>query len=143
VPPARWLGWAGLLPFAALAGLSWLVEGELRHFVSLALVAYGATIAAFLGGIHWGVAMRLLADPSRAAAARWHLLWGVCPQLLAWGCLLLQPFAGLPALAALIVACWLVDRRTWPALGLTPWLALRTPLSCGAAVCLLLAAAAA
>ncbi len=139
--PAAWLGWAGLIPFATLTALAWLVDGDLRHFVALALVGYGATIAAFLGGIHWGVAMRLWADPAQAAAARWHLVWSVCPQLAAWACLLLQPFAALPALAGLIVLCWLVDRRTWPGLGLGVWLGLRTPLSLGAALCLLLTAA--
>ena len=52
------LGYAGLLPFVAGAGLVWLVRPEVHPYVALALSGYAAVILSFLGGIHWGLAMR-------------------------------------------------------------------------------------
>jgi len=52
------LVYAGLIPFVGLALLMWIVTPEAHPFVSIALSAYGATIAAFLGGIHWGIGLR-------------------------------------------------------------------------------------
>ena len=49
---ARWLGYGGLLPFVAGAGLVWLVQGEAQVYASMALSAYAAVILSFLGGIH-------------------------------------------------------------------------------------------
>jgi len=46
------LGYAGLVPFATLAVLLHIVTPEAHPFVAIALSAYAATIAAFLGGIH-------------------------------------------------------------------------------------------
>ena len=69
------LGHAGLIPFVGLAGLMWLVEGDVHAFVAMALSAYAATIAAFLGGIHWGMGL-----PLDAPARRFHLVWGVIPS---------------------------------------------------------------
>jgi hypothetical protein len=44
--------------------------------ISHALASYGATIASFLGAIHWGLAMR---DRSDAGAGPY--LWGAAPSL--------------------------------------------------------------
>ena len=46
------LGYAGLIPFVVLAFFMWIVTPEAHPFVAISLSAYGATIAAFLGGIH-------------------------------------------------------------------------------------------
>ena len=54
---ARGLGVAGLLPFIAGAAAVWLV-GPQDRLPAAALLAYAALIASFLGGIHWGLAMR-------------------------------------------------------------------------------------
>ena len=51
------LGYAGLIPFVLLALFMWIVSAEAHPFVAIALSAYGATIASFLGGIHWGMAI--------------------------------------------------------------------------------------
>ena len=51
----RTLGHAGLIPFVLLAALLWLVNVELQAWVAIALAAYAALIASFLGGIHWGI----------------------------------------------------------------------------------------
>ena len=66
------LGYAGLIPFVLLSLLMWLVHVELLPFVSIALAAYAAAIASFLGGIHWGLGFM-----KGEASPRFHFLWGV------------------------------------------------------------------
>ena len=75
---AKQRGYAGLLPFVTLALMLWLVRADLRGVVATALAAYASVIAAFLGGIHCEMAQRLSAD-----AARFHLMRGVMPSLVA------------------------------------------------------------
>lgn len=136
IPPlARPLGFAGLVPFAGLALLS--LAGV--AWAPAALAAYGASILAFLGAVHWGFALRAL--PGEDFASRWRLSLGVVPALLAWVALLLPLSAGLWLLAvgvlATAVAETIAARR-----GLVPaeYLRLRWWLSAGAAACLVAAA---
>ncbi|MES2424435.1 MAG: DUF3429 domain-containing protein [Pseudomonadota bacterium] len=118
------LGYAGLIPFVLLAALLWLVKPALHPYVALALQAYGAAIASFLGGIHWGIGLKLRSkDPS------FHLVWGVVPSLVAWIAMVMPAYAGLPLLGLLLVACYLVDLRTWPEAGLSQWLPFRLRLT--------------
>ena len=131
------LGNAGLIPFVGLAGLMWLVSGDVHAFVAMALSAYAATIAAFLGGIHWGMGL-----PLDAPARRFHRVWGVVPSLVAWVALLMPAFAGLPLLALLLVVCYGVDRRTWAQWGWSAWLPLRARLTAVAVLSCLLGASA-
>ena len=60
------LGGAGVLPFAALAGLAF-VQVPASFDVTLAFLAYSALILSFLGGVRWG---RALASGGGAAANR-------------------------------------------------------------------------
>ncbi|WP_376087452.1 DUF3429 domain-containing protein [Roseomonas sp. CCTCC AB2023176] len=137
--PARILGPAGLIPFAALC-VAALVWPEWRFAALVLLVTYGALIASFLGGVHWGLALR--PRPGEEWAAWPRLALGVLPSLIAWAALFLLPRAGsLVAIAALLLATagieTLATRR-----GLMPpaYLRLRWFLSGGAAGFLLLAA---
>lgn len=120
-PPllARQLGFAGLIPFVALALAVWAQDPDAAD----ALVAYAATITSFLGAIHWGLSMR---EPQPDAKS---LLWGVIPSLVAWLALMMETDSALALLAALLVSCWLVDRRMYPRWGLEAWMTLRTPLT--------------
>ncbi|CDS54050.1 hypothetical protein [Polaromonas sp. CG9_12] len=121
---ARALGLAGLLPFVAgAAALAMLQAPGLQAWAGTALVAYGALIASFLGGIHWGLAM----VGQQTVSLR--LGWGVLPSLLAWIAVLLPPSAGLVLLAALLVICYVVDRRLYASAGLSRWLGLRLQLT--------------
>lgn len=120
------LGLAGLLPFATGAVAVWMLTPDMRPPIAAALVAYGATIVAFLGGLHWGLA-------ARGASSDMQYLWGVTPSLLAWGALLLPERIALVVLAASLVACYVVDRRVLPAQGLRRWLPLRVTLTTVAA----------
>ena len=132
---AHQLGYAGLVPFVLLAVLAWVVRADVAPFVSLALVGYGAAIASFLGGVHWGIAF------SKWQASSVHLLWGVFPSLLAWMAVLMPAHAAAPFLAALLVVCYLVDRSLYPSAGLSYWLPLRLRLTVVATLSLLVAAA--
>ena len=132
-PPARLLGPAGLIPFAALAIGIWAgMPGA-----GTALAAYGATILAFLGAVHWGLA---LAAPATERGADWGRLGlGVVPSLIAWVALLLPLPIGLGLLALAILGT--AAAESWAAqAGLVPraYLGLRWLLSAGAAASLLL-----
>ncbi len=129
-PPA-WalrLGYAGLLPFVFGALLVWLVRPEVHPYATLALSGYAATIVSFLGGIHWGLAMR------SAAPSVLGLAWGVVPSLVAWVAVTMPPSAGLVLHGAMLLACYAVDRRLYPAAGAAGWLTLRFRLSAVAAL---------
>ena len=129
LPPwARRLSHAGLLPFVGGALLVHLVWPEAHPYAALALAAYAATIVAFLGGVHWGVAFTQPNPDPRLFA------WGVVPSLVAWVAIVMPPSAGLVVLGAMLIACYAVDRRLYVAHGLQRWLVLRFRLSAVAAL---------
>ncbi len=130
------LGYAGLIPFVLLTLLMWLVHADLLPFVSIALAAYAAAIASFLGGIHWGLGFM-----KGEASPRFHFFWGVVPSLLAWLALMMPAYAALPLLGLVLMACYAVDRKTYPAAGLSRWLPMRLQLTVVATLSCLLSAA--
>jgi hypothetical protein len=135
------LGYAGLLPFAAGAVLVWWVRADalphLPHLPHLArgLAAYGALIVSFLGGIHWGLAMRQISPSSRL------LIWGVLPSLVVWPAVMVPPAAGLVIIGVMLLICYAVDRVLYAEQGVAPWLTLRFRLSTVAALCCFVGAA--
>jgi Protein of unknown function (DUF3429) len=125
VPPAaKWLGAAGLLPFLAGALASLPVAGALRPFGEPLLLAYGAIILSFMGGVHWGSAM------TRGEADWGPLGRSVAPALLALPAALIGGGAGLALLAAGFLGLWGYDEQETIG-GRTPrWYpALRRPLT--------------
>ena len=137
-PLALRLGHLGLLPFVVGALLVWLVGGrdvEAHAWISFAVSAYAALIISFLGGIYWGLGFRQ-AEPSAQP-----FVWGVLPSLGAWVALVMPAYAGLVLHGVMLIVCYLVDRRLYPALGAAAWLTLRFRLSAVAALCCFLAAA--
>jgi hypothetical protein len=108
-PAAIGLGIAGLVPFIGL-GIAALATSDdvAAQRILLALVAYGAVILAFLGGVHWGFVLHPAALPAgmdagtRRDATRLGL--GVLPSLIGFAALL-TPLLGVPevGLAVLIV----------------------------------------
>lgn len=95
------LGILGLIPFV-VCGLGALANPPPNDARALlALVAYGAVILAFLGGVHWGFAL----DADTAAPAdiqRARLGLGVMPSLVGWVALLLT-FLGLDRIGVLLL----------------------------------------
>ncbi len=78
---AQWLGYAGLIPFLACAGL--LLLGRFQHGVDrftieIALLLYGAIILTFVGALSWAHAM------NREELSSGWIAWSVVPSLVAW-----------------------------------------------------------
>lgn len=136
-PPrlARQLGAAGLIPFVLGAALIWLVYPEAQPLVTLAMAGYAACIVAFLGGIHWGLAMR--AGQHEPA----HFGWSVVPPLVAAVGVLMPAYAGLVLLGAMLLVCYAVDRKLLAEQGLNAWLTLRFRLSAVASLSCFIGAA--
>lgn len=88
------LGYAGLIPFISGAIGIWITPAAWRADVLTALLHYAAVILAFMGAIHWGLAM---ARERQDDAAHRQLGLSVLPALLGW----LAISNGLPALLAL------------------------------------------
>lgn len=141
-PVALRLGYAGLLPFVLGALLTWLVRPDAHPHVVDALAKYGALIVSFLGGIHWGVGMKQSAQSAEShSGSAGAFVWGIVPSLLAWVAVVMPPYAGLALLGALIVLCYLVDRRCYPVYGLRAWMTLRFRLTAVASLSCFIAAA--
>lgn len=136
-PPAsaQTLGYGGLIPFVGLALGVWFWSAH-QAVAASALLGYSATIVSFLGAIHWGLTMRDTNGPRSRM-----LLWGVVPSLLAWVALLLPAAGGLLLMAALLWACFAVDRVVYARLGLRAWLPMRLLLSAVASACCIASAA--
>lgn len=135
------LGYAGLIPFVLLAFLLLIVLPDLRPWLTIALTSYAALIATFLGGIHWGIAGSKADDPTSARRS-FHLIWGITPSLMAWLALIMPAYAGLPLIAALLVTCYVVDRKTYPQAGWAAWLPMRLRLTVVAVLSCLIGAGA-
>jgi len=138
---ALWLGGGGVIPFVAL-GLGGHVFGsDYLAASSFALLAYGAVILSFLGGIHWGRAIPLTQKYDDKTNAK---LWAgmglsVVPSLTAWGALMLPVASGLIVLAASFAAMLFVDLRVCSTGMLPRWYGrLRVPLTLAVITSLLL-----
>lgn len=129
------LAYAGLLPFVAGAALIWIVRADALPHVGAALSAYAALIVSFLGGIHWGLAMR------SAQPAPGEFGWAIAAALVAWIAVLMPFDAALVIHGVMLVVAYVVDRRVYPRHGLAHWLTLRFRLSGVAALSCFLAAA--
>ena len=132
---AHRLAYAGLIPFVLGALLVWLVREEALVYAALSLSGYAAAVVAMLGGIHWGLGFKQ-AVPSPVPFA-----WGAVAVVVSSIAVLMPPHAGLVIHGAMLVAGYLVDRRVYPAHGLSRWLTLRFRSSAVAALCCFLAAA--
>ena len=126
-PLALKLGYGGLLPFVLGAALIWIVRADAHAYVAELLAAYAAVILSFLGGIHWGLAMRLPAEDKAAPTSMF--VWGVLPSLVAWVAVIMPAYAGLVIQGAALVICYLVDRKVYPRCGAGAWLTLRFRLT--------------
>lgn len=137
---ATLLGLAGLAPFilASLGALG--LDPEFAHACLVALVAYGGVILAFLGGVHWGLALAAGTDQTlRVQRLRFGL--GVVPSLVGWAALLLTlvdwPKTALLLLIAGFLAVTIIEARATRA-SLMPrnYMMLRWVVSVGVIFCL-------
>lgn len=112
VTTARWLGYGGLIPFAAGAAGLWWMPGS--GWAAVGLLTYAAVILTFVGAVHWGLTMAR--EPTQGAME--PLIVSVVPALYAWLVLWLLPdttafwfmaagFAGIRFYELLRRAAWL------------------------------------
>ena len=73
------LGYAGLTPFVGLSAGLWLMPPAYQPLLNQALLLYAGLILAFMGAVHWGLAMQLKSDTQH-----YQLGLSVIPALLAW-----------------------------------------------------------
>lgn len=134
-PLSPWLvGLAGVIPFAALAGLYLVGDKTTGAEAARALLVYAATILSFLGGVRWG------AEIARAPTPRIGVVVAsVVPALIAWA-LVAGPLdlpVQLGGLLAAFIGVWLWDARSQT---LPQWYRrLRVALTLGAGLSLLAA----
>ena len=134
---AAWLGGLGIIPFVGLSLATPFASDVLEARLSFALMAYGAIILSFLGGIHWGLAIGAVPQTDNALWRRIAL--SILPSLVAWVALLTPSSIGFLVLAAAFVAMLLVEIRASRIHEAPAWYPkLRWPLSCGAVAALLL-----
>lgn len=142
--PARILGLAGLIPFAACAVAVWTASPVLQAEGSQLLLGYAAVILTFLGGVHWGKAMadRPGLDGGDTDLNWARLGWSVLPSLIAWTALRMEPGFALVLLLAAFALAFLVDRQA-VRVGFFPewYLPLRKVLTLGVLACLIAALA--
>ena len=143
---ARKLGYAGLIPFVGGTLFIWLLadreDSQPFMFMVRALSTYAALVAAFLGGIPWGLVMKTTPTSDAGSTPVSRALWtGIGYSLAAWIGVLMPPHAGLAWLGGLLIVCYVLDRRRYPELEASGWLTLRFRLSMVASLCCLLAAA--
>jgi len=134
-PRAQRMAQLGLAPFVLGAVLIWLVRADAHPYVTLGLSVYAGLVVSFLGGIHWGLAMRQ-ADPAPRLFS-----WALLATGIAWVGVMMPPYSGLVVEGVMLVVCYLVDRKVYPAEGLAHWLTLRFRLSAVAAFSCFVAAA--
>jgi hypothetical protein len=141
-PPAFILGWAGVIPFAALTVMT-LTPGtsaaSLHASAALqALVAYGMIILSFMGGVQWGLEM----TRTNGAAATGFAA-SVLPALAAFAASFASTFAALLILIGGFVALLAYDMsRLRAGIGPAWYGTLRLQLSSAVVLCLTAAAVA-
>ncbi|MFT5391871.1 MAG: hypothetical protein ACI8PT_002066 [Gammaproteobacteria bacterium] len=123
---AAWLGAAGLIPFIAGAVTLWTLPSAHAALAADLLKGYGAIILAFMGAVHWGLAMTRDAD---SGLDRWFL-FSVAPALIGWGALMLSALPALVVLGFAFAMVFGLDRAAIAANLAPAWYPrLRTPLT--------------
>ncbi len=136
--PARQIGFAGLIPFAAAPLGAFFLPDPLRFQAAQAGVTYAAVILSFLGAAHWGLALAGYgADGERQGMTQQRAWLSVLPCLVAWVALMMVPQVAVLTLMGGFLVTYLVERRGAGA-GLVPawYMSLRLPLTAGALISL-------
>ena len=130
---AEVISYAGVAPFVlCLLGIAMLPDYESRELAQRIAIAYGAVVLAFVGAVHWGLALagRLPWTAVRVAGA-------IAPALLGAAAAVLGGQRGLALLVVGFGVFWLYEHRSVGAGLPAPYLSLRRNLSL--VVCTLLA----
>lgn len=128
---ARMLGWAGIIPFAALAVAAVIGAPE---SVQLLLVGYAVAILAFLNGTLWAGALQRPSDVPAPLIASNLLLLAALPALL-------MPLSAAAGWLALLFGLHLVADWRWVLTGHPGWYRRMRLLLSSIAIAFLLVAA--
>jgi len=129
---AKWLGYAGLIPFIVFSIGSWLPLPMITD-ASFVLTAYAAMILSFMGAIHWGVAMANNEDNNSK-----YFIWSVMPGLIAWLALLIAVNYAIMLLMAGFIGLIIYDWSVAKAQGMPDWyIPLRNKLTLVVVICLM------
>ena len=124
------LGYAGLIPFLAGAVVVWVGSGEWAAFALRAQILYGVVILAFMGAVHWGLAIAAYGSDGGGAPGWGRLGASVTPALLAWFATFLVAWAALAVLIVSFVGLFFFDVRESAAGRAPAWYPrLRRPLT--------------
>lgn len=129
---AKYLGYAGLIPFIVFSIGSWLPLPMIID-ASFVLTAYAAMILAFMGAIHWGVAMANTEDNNSK-----YFIGSVIPGLIAWLALLIAQNYAIILLMAGFIGLIIYDWSVEKAQVLPDWyIPLRNKLTLVVVICLM------
>jgi hypothetical protein len=130
------LGVGGLVPFIAGALALWVLPLAYAPYLLQWILGYAMVILAFVGALHWGVAMQ--ARDAHSSSVWVAAVWSVIPALVAWLALAFEAVIALRVIAGMFLLQLAMDRwlaRNFPT---PPWyLRLRTVLTIVAVVALL------
>ena len=128
---AKFLGYAGLIPFVTFSIGSWIPLPYISDAIQI-LIAYAAIILSFMGAIHWGLAM------SRAnQQCSKYFVASAIPALTAWLALLLPDTLALIILLCGFFALFAYDRAVKISQALPDWyLPIRRTLTLVVVLCL-------
>lgn len=106
---ARYLGYAGLLPFGAALAMLALGPIGVRELSLRSLLTYSAVILSFMGAVHWGRAM--YQHQAEASVTRANgLCISVIPALIGWSAIFFAPRIALVLLAIAFFGLYLFER---------------------------------
>ena len=118
------------------------MDDEPFFFVVRGLTAYAALVVSFLGGLHWGMLMWQSGSAADEPDLQKRALWvGIGYSLVGLVAVLMPPHAGLALIGFVLIVCYLIDRKLYPAMGAAGWLTLRFRLTVVASLSCFLAAA--
>ncbi len=103
--PAR-LGMAGLIPFVVLSLAIWLAPATYQVLINQALLLYASLILAFMGAVHWGLAMLQSEKDFQS-----QLGLSVIPALVAWFAFFLPEILNYSVLIITFALLCLFDTR--------------------------------
>jgi Protein of unknown function (DUF3429) len=130
---AEVVSYAGVAPFVlCLLGVALLPNYGLRELAQRIAISYGAVVLAFVGAVHWGLAL--------AGSMAWRpvrIAGSILPALLGATATLIGGQRGLALLVVGFGVFWLYEHRSVGAELPAPYLSLRRNLSL--VVCTLLA----
>lgn len=127
---AAWLGYSGIVPFAALAVMHVIDMSPFGLAPLSGFLIYSAVILSFLGGIRWG------AVASGEGQSMPGLALSVMPSLWALFVVWLAPAGLAVGLMGVGFALMGMADWRWPARGLAPWMRrLRLHLSLAVIAC--------